>query len=127
MDIIVTNKEELEAAIAQLKIQKAEQKDALSAQFKETYQSFMPMNILKSAVHKAIEPGELRSTLLKAAGGIGAGLLTKGLLNKTATTATGSFLNKALKAGATTAILKNTDKIKAYGIAIYHQLFKGKS
>lgn len=124
MDITVTNKEELENAIAQLKIQKAAQKDALSAKFKETYQSFMPMNLIKSAVHKAIEPGELRSTLLKAAGGIGAGLLTKGLIGKTTASTAGSFLSKALKAGATTAILKNTDKIKAYGIAIYNNLFK---
>ena len=120
----ITNTTELDLAIVELEKGKVVQQSILVSQFHETYESMKPMNILKSAFHKATESGDVGSTVLKAIGGIGAGLITKKLLVGKTHSLIGSLLSNALKIGTTKAVYSNTDKIKAYGMAIYNNLFK---
>ncbi len=136
MDITVTTREdvempiatiqELDAAIIELKAKKREQQQALAQQFKATYESFRPSNIIKSTIADFTQPGDGRSLLLKAVGGIGAGLLTKGILGGKAGTMIGGIAGRVLKSGAMNAFYSNADKLKAYGTAIYHNLFQKK-
>lgn len=116
--------EDLELAIIELEKRKVVQQSILVSQFHETYESLKPLNLLKSAFHKVTEAGDTRSGILKAAGGIGVGLLTKKLLIGKTTSVVGSLLSNALRLTASNTVMNNTDKLKAYGIAIYNNLFR---
>ena len=124
MDIEINNREELDLAIIELKKQKLEKKALLFSQFHEIQESIRPINILKHSLEKITAPGDIRSTLLKAAGGLGMGLLTKGLIGSRTTGAIGSMVGNTLKATVTNTLYNNADKLKAYGLAIYNNLFK---
>ena len=120
----ITTTEELDLAIIELEKRKVVQQSILVSQFHDTYESLKPGNLLKSAFHKITESGDARSTALKAIGGIATGILTKKLLVGKTSSFVGSLLSNALKIGTTKAVYSNSDKIKAYGLAIYHNLFK---
>ncbi|MEO5942578.1 MAG: hypothetical protein ABIP30_15215 [Ferruginibacter sp.] len=120
----ITTTEELDLAIIELEKRKVVQQSILLSEFHNTYESLKPINLVKAAFHKVTEPGDARSTILKAVGGIATGLLTKKLLVGKTTSLVGSLLSNALKIGTTKAVYSNSDKIKAYGLAIYHNLFK---
>ena len=122
--LAVTNREELELAIIELKQKKIEQQAELKELFRETVEGLKPVNLLKKAFSKVIEPGETRDTILKTIGGIGTGLLTKGIIGSKGSGLVGSLLKKVINIGAANAFYKNADTLKAYGTAIYHQLFK---
>ena len=119
--------EDLDSAIAELQQKKIDTKEQLKADFHELHESIRPINLLKSGIQKLTAPGDIRSTLLKAAGGLGMGLLTKGLISGKTGGAIGSMVSNTLKASVSNTVYNNTDKIKAYGLAIYNNLFrKGK-
>ena len=119
--------EDLDSAIAELQQKKIATKEQLAADFHELHESIRPINLLKSGIQKITAPGDIRSTLLKAAGGLGMGLLTKGIISGKTGGAIGSMVGNTLKATVSNTIYQNADKIKAYGLAIYHNLFgKGK-
>jgi hypothetical protein len=105
----ITTTEELDLAIIELEKRKIVQQSILASQFHNTYESLKPINLVKAAFHKVTEP---------------TGLLTKKLLVGKTTSLVGSLLSNALKIGTTKAVYSNSDKIKAYGLAIYHNLFK---
>jgi hypothetical protein len=123
----ITNSEELELAIKELEQRSVVQQSILSSQLHATYESLKPMNLIKSAFHKITAPGDTRSTILKAAGGLGAGLLAKKFLIGKSSSMIGSFMSNALKVTAANKVIGNADKIKAYGIAIFNNLFRKKN
>ncbi|MCP9749543.1 hypothetical protein [Ferruginibacter sp. HRS2-29] len=120
----VTNRAELELAIIELKQKKTEQRAELNQLFHETIEGFKPGNLIRKAFSKVIEPGDTRDMILKTIGGIGAGLLTKGIIGNKSGGMISSFFKKALRVGAGKVFYNNADKLKAYGTAIYHNLFK---
>lgn len=120
----INNAQELELAIVEMEKRKVVQQSILASQFHETYESLKPLNLLKSAFHKVTEPGDARSSILKAAGGIGVGLLTKKLLIGKTTSVVGSLISNVLRLTASNTVMNNTDKLKAYGIAIYNNFFR---
>lgn len=115
--------QDLDNAISELERRKVIQESILKEQYRDTVDHFKPKNLLKSAFNKVLEPSDTRTTLLKAAGGLGVGLLTKNLLLGKATSIVGKLASNALKVTATNTVIKNTDKIAAWGTAIYHNLF----
>lgn len=121
----INSLQELEARIIEFEKRKIIQESLLISQFQTTKDSFKPKNIIKNAFSTLGTPGTMAHTVLKAAGGIGMGLLTKNILGKS-TSLTGKLLNTAVELTAGTGMYKNTDKLKAYGLAIYHNLFKNK-
>lgn len=121
----INNRQELEARIVEYEKKKVIQESLLVSQFHATKESLRPGNIVKKAFSNFGTPGTVAHTILKAAGGIGMGLLTKQILGKS-NSLTGKLLNTAVELTAGTGMYKSTDKLKAYGIAIYHNLFKNK-
>ncbi|MDB5202269.1 MAG: hypothetical protein JWQ27_1678 [Ferruginibacter sp.] len=120
----INNTDELDLAIIELEKRKVVQQSILLSQFHTTYEGLKPINLIKNAFHKITEPGDTRGTILKAVGGIGAGFLAKNLLIGKSTSVVGSLISNAVKVTATNVVLKNAEKIKAYGTAIVHNLFK---
>jgi len=121
----INNKQELESKIIELEKRKVIQESLLVSQFHTTKESIKPKNLIKYAFSSLGTPGTMAHTVLKAAGGIGMGLLTKNILGKS-NTLTGKLLNTVVELSAGTGMYKNTDKLKAYGIAIYHNLINHK-
>ena len=123
----IHNSQDLDNAIIELERRKVIQESILKQQYRDTVDHFRPKNLLKSAFNNILEPGDTRSTLLKAAGGLGVGLLTKNLLLGKTTSVIGKLASNALKVTATNSVIKNTDKITAWGTAIFHNLFSKKN
>ena len=120
----IKNVIELKAAIAALEQKKVIQEAILKKQYHDTIDHYRPKNLIKSAFNNAFEPGETGNTILKAAGSIGAGLLAKNLVfGGPATSIVGKIASSAIKLGATNGIFNNSDKITAWGKAIYKNLF----
>jgi len=119
--------QDLDNAILELERRKVIQESILKQQFNDTVDHYRPKNLLKSAFNKVLEPSDTRTTILKAAGGLGIGLLTKSLFLGKSTSMLGRLAGNALKMTATNTVIKNTDKISAWGTAIYHNLFSKKA
>ena len=120
----INNVIDLDAAIAEMEKMRVIQETILKNQYRETINHYRPKNLIKSAFKGALEPGETGNTILKTVGGIGAGLLAKNLVfGAGATSLLGKFASNALKVGATNTVINNKDKIAAWGISIYKNLF----
>ena len=120
----INNVIDLDAAIAKMEKKRVIQETILKNQYRETINHYRPKNLIKSAFKGALEPGETGNTILKTVGGIGAGLLAKNLVfGAGATSLLGKFASNALKVGATNTVINNKDKIAAWGISIYKNLF----
>lgn len=120
----INNRSDLDSAIASLESRRLVQEKELRIQFNETVESFKPKNLIKAAYKSATENGGAGSLLLKAAGGIGAGLLGNNLLAGKGVSLISKIASTAINAGAVDTVINNTDKISAWGKAIYRNLFK---
>jgi hypothetical protein len=120
----INNIHDLDMAIATLESRKTVQEKLLRNQFNETVESFKPKNLIKAAYKNATENGGTGGLLLKAAGGIGAGLLGNNLLAGRGASLISKIAGTAINAGAVDTVINNTDKISAWGKAIYRNLFK---
>jgi hypothetical protein len=123
----IQTSQDLDNAIIELERRKVIQQSILKEQYRDTVDHFKPKNLLKSAFNNILEPSDTRTTLLKAAGGLGVGLLTKNLLLGKTTSVIGKLASNALKLTATNSVINNTDKITAWGTAIFHNLFSKKN
>ncbi|MFC4263013.1 hypothetical protein ACFOWM_09000 [Ferruginibacter yonginensis] len=122
----IKNLQDLEKEIAALEIEKATKEAALKTQFHATLESYQPQNILKTTMNGLVEPGNIGSTILKAAGGIGVGLLAKNFVLNKATNYVTNLASSALQSTAKNAVNNNKDKIAAWATAIYKNLFNKK-
>ena len=122
----ITNKAELDAAIIELEKKKRQQEELLVAQYHVTRESLTPLNIIKDGFNRLSQMPGIGDGLLKTAAGVGAAFISKKLLIGNSS----SLLKKALASIVEFTVAKSTitnaDKIKAYGISVYNNLFKKK-
>lgn len=119
----INNYQELAVAIEQLELKRKRQEEELVEHFHGTMESFKPGNILKSAVGKLGNPAVI-GTILKTAGSLGVGILTTKLAGGAAATSSGrGLISSLLKQSAAKTVFSNIDKIKAYGVSAYKNLF----
>jgi len=124
--MMINNEEDLALAIQQLELKKKQQETELIAHFHSTVDSFKPGNLIKSAVGKIGDPAVI-GTILKTAGSLGVGFLTTKLAGGAAATASGrGLIGSLLKQSAAKTVFSNIDKIKAYGISAYKNIFSKK-
>ncbi len=122
----INNAKDLDDAIELLKIQKKNEGKMLKVQFKDIAESFKPKNLIKSAFKNATEGSSAGGLLLKAAAGIGGSFLNSNLKLGTSNSIRGIATN-TLKSGVAGTVLKNADKIIAWGTAIYNSFSKKNS
>ncbi len=123
----ISNKKELDLAIIELEKRKLAQEDILTSQFHGIYESMKPINLIRGLFTKVSDSPDIKSGLLKTITGIAVGIITKKLFIGKTTSLMGKILSNALQLGAAKTAISNTDKVKAYGTAIYNNLFKKKS
>lgn len=120
------NTAELKAAIEQLEAQKKKQQQDLIQHFHATKESLKPGNIIKSAFG-SIDGAGVLGTAMKTAGAIGASLIAGKIAGGGAAVQGGrGLLSLVLKQAAGIGLVNNKDKIKAYGTAIFNNLFAKK-
>ena len=108
----IHNSKDLKQAIAELEIKKDAEELMLKNQFKETYNTYKPANILKNTLEEVSASPKFRNNLLNVAIGLGAGYLSKklvigrsaGLLKRAAGT--------ALQYGITALVAKKAHDIE---------------
>ncbi|MFT3909792.1 MAG: hypothetical protein QM737_10235 [Ferruginibacter sp.] len=122
----ISNKRELDEAIIALEKKKVLQANLIREQYQQTIESITPANIIKSAFSGIMHSPEAKEGILKTAAGIGLGLLTKNLFWGRSSSLLKRFLGNAMRVGVAKTAISNSDKIKAYGIAIYNNLFRKK-
>lgn len=121
--MMINNEEELALAIEQLELKRKRQEKELVDHFHGTIDSFKPGNLLKSAVSKVGNPAVI-GTILKTAGSLGVGFLTTKLAGGAAATSSGrGLIGSLLKQSAAKTVFSNVDKIKAYGLSAYKNIF----
>ncbi len=121
--MIITNSKELRQAILSLELKRKVQEQAVVEQFHVTVESLKPGNLIRSAVGK-IMPVDVFETVVKTAGTVGMGLLTSKLVGGAAAASKGkALLGGLLSQTATRTVVNNMDTIKAYGTAIFQNLF----
>lgn len=123
----IRNRKELEAAILELENKKRVQQLELKYQFNATWESLKPGNIIREGFQKLVHTKGLPEGMIKTAAGLGAGLLTKKLFFKGSSSFLSKLIGTALDLTVAKTAVNNSDKIKAYAIATYHNLFKKNS
>jgi formylmethanofuran dehydrogenase subunit B len=119
----INNAKDLDNAIALLKAKKINDAHFLKAHFNDMVESFKPKNLIKSAFKNATEGSSAGGLLLKAAAGIGGTLLNSNVKVGSSNSIIGIATN-TLKSGVAGTVLKNADKIIAWGTAIFKSFSK---
>lgn len=123
----INNSYELEAAIIELEKRKVIQETLLKEQFHAVKESMKPMNIIKNSFSKLTHTPEIRDGVFKTIAGVGIGLLTKNMFLGKAIPLVKSLVGNAVESNLDKTIKNGADTIKAYGTAIYHNLFGKKT
>lgn len=122
----IKNSADLKAAIVELENRKVNEKQALVNDFHAIAESLKPLNLLKSTFHKVKESQGISGNILKAAVGLGVGLLSKKILISKSTSVVKTLLGSAIKMGVAGLVAKNTDNIKTSGTRFFKNIFSSK-
>jgi len=122
----ISNIKELDEAIIVLEKRKAAQQILMKEQFEQVTHSLQPGTLIKSAFNNVMHPSGAKTGIFKTIAGIAAGVLTKKLFIGKSTSLLSKIVGSALKLGVAKTAISNSDKIKAYGVAIYNNLFQRK-
>lgn len=123
----INNATDLQSAIVELEKRKVIQESLLKEQFHETRESLKPLNLIKSSFSKLTHTPEIRDGVFKTVAGVGIGLLTKNMFLGQAIPLVKSLVGKSVEESVDKTIKNGADTIKAYGTAIYHNIFGKKN
>jgi F0F1-type ATP synthase assembly protein I len=123
----IKNVKELDARIKELESKRSLLEGALVSKFEKVTEQLKPLNLIKSTFQGITHSPDLRSDMIKGALGLGVGILTKKLLIGKSTGIIASLLSTGLKLGLAKTAVNQSDKIRAYGKAIFNNLLHKKS
>ncbi|MEO7801607.1 MAG: hypothetical protein ABIR81_06395 [Ginsengibacter sp.] len=106
----IKNGDELKAKIAELEKQKDIDEAAIKYEFKETYETYKPANILKNTLSEVSASPTFKHNLLNVALGLGAGYLSKKLVIGRSAGLFKRVVGTALQFGVTSLVAKKGAK-----------------
>jgi hypothetical protein len=109
----ITSLVELRSSIHLLEIKQTNEKALLIEQFKITYESIKPGNLIKSKVNDLISSPNLKQNLLNAALSLAAGYLSKKAIIGSTHNPLRQLFGTLLQVGVTSLVAKNTNEIKS--------------
>ena len=122
----INNTTELRDAIGFLEAERVFKAEVLKEQFRLTYESYKPVNLLKNTLKDIASSPNLVNNVIGAAIGLGTGYLSK----KIVVGGSGNIFRKLLgiivQMGVTNAVNQHPDEIKSFGQYIIDHLFKKK-
>jgi len=104
----------LKESIRVLEIRQAEEGLALKVQFKETYESLKPVNLIKNAIDDLANSVEIKNTLFESLVSILTGYLTKKIMVSSNSNPLMKILGALLQFGVTSLVAKNAESIRSY-------------
>ncbi|HMK02561.1 MAG TPA: hypothetical protein VK489_00135 [Ferruginibacter sp.] len=120
----IRNAAQLKQSIALLKIEQEEKKSAMVGQFRQTYESFKPINLIKSAYHRVAETPDIANKLIGTSLGLGAGIISKRILFGRSPGFIKRMLGMALELTLANKVAKNSDGIRQKGAELIRKLIK---
>lgn len=118
----ITTKAELEAAIVKMEQKQVVQKQELITQFRKTKDSLDPVNMAKGALNKWVSSSGIIEGVLPTITGIAAGFLSKKIVTGRSPGPIKKLVGELLQLAIAKTSISNADKIRAYGIALYHAI-----
>lgn len=118
--------QELRETISLLEIKQSHELDLLKEQFKVTYESLKPVNLIGNTIKELTTQTNLKGHLLNSALGLAAGYLTKKATIGNTHNPIKQLLGTFLQMGVTNLVAKNGDSIKSFGHGLLNQLLRKK-
>ena len=122
----ITSAVELKNAIQLLEYEKALKEELLKEQFCIAYESFKPINLLKSTLFEVASSSNFIESILGTAAGLTTGYLSK----KIVIGASGNLLRKLfgtmMQLGVTNVVTQHPDSIKSIGQFIINHILRKK-
>lgn len=122
----ITSTTELQEYILLLEIKQANEKILLKEQFKTTYESLKPVNLIKNTFNELITGPNLKEGLLDTLLSLAAGYLSKKAVVGSTHNPLKQLLGTFLQMGITNIVSKNTDGIKSAAIDLINNIFSKK-
>ncbi|CAN5421605.1 hypothetical protein BH10BAC1_BH10BAC1_02290 [soil metagenome] len=117
---------ELKESIRCLEIKQAEEGQLLKEQFKVTYESLKPINLIKSTLKEFTSVPDLKSELLNTTVGMAAGYFAKSKLIGDTESPLKKALGTLLQIGVTSVVSKNADNLKSVAQFFIKNILKKK-
>ena len=108
----MTTEPDIKQRILELEEKQAREWDALKIQFKATYESLQPLNLIKSTIHDLAQAPEVQNDLLNAGISISAGYIAKKIAVGNSDSVFKNLLGDLLQLGVTATIAKHPEEIK---------------
>jgi hypothetical protein len=122
----ITNKAGLKSAIQLLEAEHAVSGQMLKEQFYLTYESFRPVNIIKSTLKDIAASPYLVDNILSTTMGLATGYISKKIIVGASGNMFRKLLGSLLQFGVTTLVAKNPDAIKSLGQLIFQYFSRKK-
>lgn len=123
----ISSLQSLQLTITLTEIRHAENQAALKSQFKATFESLKPINLIKNTFKTIGNSAELKDSLLNSMMGIGVGYITKRLAFGATHNPIKQIIGTILQFGVSGIISKNGDDIKSGALQLLSRLLKKKT
>jgi hypothetical protein len=120
----ITSAAGLKNAILLLEADQVIQGQVLKEQFYFTYESFKPVNLIKSTLKDLASSPNLIDNILATAIGLATGFLSKKLFVGSSGNLFRKLLGSFLQAGVTNTVSQHPDTIKSFGQLIFQYFFR---
>jgi hypothetical protein len=114
----------LKESIRLLEIKQAEEGQALKEQFKITYESLKPSNLIKSSLNELTNSVEIKNSLFETIVSILTGYLTKKMMVSSKSNPFVKILGALLQFGVTSIVAKNAESIRNYIMSIINRFMQ---
>jgi len=104
----------LKESIRLLEIRQAEEGLALKIQFKETFESLKPVNLIKNTINDLTNSVEIKNSLFETIVSILTGYLTKKMMVSSNSNPFMKILGAILQFGVTSLVAKNAESIRNF-------------
>ena len=122
----ITTTAELKEAIRLLEIEQKAEGALLKEQFKITYESLKPVNLISNTIKDLVKSPNLKGDLLNTALSLGAGYLSKKAAVGNTSNPLKQLLGTLLQMGVTSLVSKNSGAIKSIGSELVSRLISPK-
>ena len=104
----------LKESIRLLEIRQAEEEEILKEQFKITYESLKPVNLIKSSLHEILGSHEIKNNLFETMVSIFTGFISKKIMVSSKSNFFTKIMGAMLQFGVTTIVAKNAESIRIF-------------
>jgi hypothetical protein len=118
----VNSESSLREAILQLERKRADEGDRLKEEFMLTLDGLKPVNLVKSAVNDLVRPGELTSSIITTATGLGTGYLAKILVGTVTKSPFNRLLGTVAMLGISNLVARNPETARSLGKMFFNML-----